>query len=65
MHECLFFFEDDKNKGKIILVILGKNQYALIKGFNRYVCVPMCVYICVYLCRCMYVCNYINKDVCV
>ena len=60
----LIFFEDDKSKGKIILVVLGKNQYALIEGFNRCVCVPMCVCICVYLYGCMYVIILIEMFVC-
>jgi len=59
----LIFFEDDKSKGKIILVVLGKNQYALIEGFNRCVCVHVYVYMCVFVW--VYVCNYINRDVCV
>jgi hypothetical protein len=33
----VYWLLDDKSKGKIIIVIIGPNQYVMIEGFNRYV----------------------------
>ena len=48
LSKCVYVVIDDMSKRKIILVIVNKNNYLLIEGFNRYMytCACFCVHLC-------------------